>query len=80
MNTKKLGKSGLEVSALGFGCMGLSFPNAPTKEESIVLIRSAVEHGITFFDTAQGYGENELLVGEALQPLRSWHLPPWKTQ
>ncbi len=70
MNTRKLGKSGLEVSALGFGCMGLSFPNAPTKEESITLIRSAVEHGITFFDTAQGYGENELLVGEALEPLR----------
>ncbi len=70
MNTRKLGKSGWEVSALGFGCMGLSFPNAPTKEESIKLIRSAVEHGITFFDTAQGYGENELLVGEALEPLR----------
>jgi len=70
MNTRKLGKSGLEVSALGFGCMGLSFPNSPTKEESIRLIRSAVENGITFFDTAQGYGENELLVGEALEPLR----------
>lgn len=50
--------------------MGLSFPNAPSKEESIKLIRSAVEYGITFFDTAQGYGENELLVGEALEPLR----------
>ncbi|MEG1228823.1 MAG: aldo/keto reductase, partial [Flavobacterium sp.] len=59
-----------EVSALGFGAMGLSFPTAPSKEESIKLIRSAVEHGITFFDTAQGYGENELLVGEALEPLR----------
>lgn len=70
MNTRKLGKDGLAVSALGFGCMGLSFPNAPTKEESIKLIRSAVEHGITFFDTAQGYGDNELLVGEALEPLR----------
>jgi aryl-alcohol dehydrogenase-like predicted oxidoreductase len=70
MNTRKLGKDGLVVSALGFGCMGLSFPNAPTKEESIKLIRSAVEHGITFFDTAQGYGDNELLVGEALEPLR----------
>lgn len=70
MDTRKLGKSGLEVSALGFGCMGLSFPNAPTKEESIRLIRSAVELGITFFDTAQGYGENEGLVGEALEPLR----------
>lgn len=70
MKTRKLGNSGLEVSALGFGAMGLSFPNAPAKEESIKLIRSAVEHGITFFDTAQGYGENELLVGEALQPFR----------
>lgn len=70
MNTRKLGNSGLEVSALGFGCMGLSFPNAPTKKESIKLIRAAVEHGITFFDTAQGYGENELLVGEALEPFR----------
>jgi len=55
---------------LGFGCMGLSFLNAPTRKESLQLIRSAVEHGITFFDTAQGYGDNELLVGEALQPLR----------
>ncbi len=71
MNKRKLGKSGLEVSVLGFGCMGLSFPNAPTKEDSIKLIRSAVEHGVTFFDTAQGYGENELLVGEALEPLRN---------
>src|SRR5690606_4097073 len=60
----------LKVSALGYGCMGLSFPNAPSKEESIKLIRSAFEHGITFFDTAQGYGENELLVGEALEPFR----------
>ncbi|WP_312769169.1 aldo/keto reductase [Epilithonimonas sp.] len=70
MNTRKLGKSGLEVSELGFGCMGLSFPNAPAKNESIRLIRSAVENGITFFDTAQGYGENELLVGEALESFR----------
>lgn len=70
MNTQKLGKRGLEVSELGFGCMGLSFPNAPAKDESIQLIRSAVENGITFFDTAQGYGDNEILVGEALQPLR----------
>ena len=70
MKSRELGKGGLEVSALGFGAMGLSFPNAPTKEESIKLIRSAVEHGVTFFDTAQGYGENELLVGEALEPLR----------
>jgi len=71
MNTRKLGNSGLEVSALGFGAMGLSFPNAPTKNESIQLIRSAVAHGITFFDTAQGYGENELLIGEALEPFRN---------
>lgn len=71
MKTRKLGNSGLEVSMLGFGCMGLSFPNAPTKQESIKLIRSAVELGITFFDTAQGYGENELLVGEALEPFRN---------
>ena len=71
MKSRKLGTSGLEVSALGFGAMGLSFPNAPTKKESIQLIRSAVEHGITFFDTAQGYGENELLVGEALEPFRN---------
>ncbi|MGN6421335.1 MAG: aldo/keto reductase, partial [Pseudobacter sp.] len=54
----------------GFGAMGLSFPNAPTKTESIKLLRSAVEHGITLFDTAQGYGDNELLVGEALEPFR----------
>lgn len=70
MNKRKLGNGGLEVSALGFGAMGLSFPNAPTKEENFKLIRAAVEHGITFFDTAQGYGENELLVGEALEPFR----------
>ena len=54
MNKRKLGNSGLEVSALGFGAMGLSFPNAPAREEGIKLIRSAVEQGITFFDTAQG--------------------------
>ncbi len=71
MHTRTLGKIGLEVSALGFGAMGLSFPGAPSKEESIALIRSAVELGITFFDTAQGYGENELLLGEALEPLRN---------
>ncbi|QEC43798.1 aldo/keto reductase [Pseudobacter ginsenosidimutans] len=70
MKSRNLGSHGLEVSVLGFGAMGLSFPNAPTKEESIKLIRAAVEQGITFFDTAQGYGENELLVGEALEPLR----------
>ncbi len=71
MKSRKLGTKGLEVSELGFGAMGLSFPNAPTKDESIQLIRSAVEQGITFFDTAQGYGDNELLVGEALEPFRN---------
>lgn len=70
MKTRKLGNGGLEVSALGFGCMGLSFPNAPTKEENIKLLRLAFESGITFFDTAQGYADNELLVGEALEPFR----------
>jgi len=70
MESRKLGNSGLEVSALGFGAMGLSFPDAPAKQENIKLLRAAVEQGITFFDTAQGYGENELLVGEALEPLR----------
>jgi len=70
MNKRKLGSTGIEVTALGFGAMGLSFPNAPFKEESIRLIRSAFELGITFFDTAQGYGDNELLVGEALEPFR----------
>lgn len=71
MKLRKLGNSGLEVSALGFGAMGLSFPNAPTKEENIRLLRSAVELGISFFDTAQGYDDNELLVGEALEPFRN---------
>ncbi len=70
MNTRKLGNNGLEVSELGFGAMGLSFPNAPTKQESIRLIRSAVEYGVTLFDTAQAYGNNEELVGEALAPFR----------
>jgi len=70
MEKRTLGKGGLEVSAIGFGCMGLSFPTAPSKTENINLIRSAVEHGITLFDTAQGYGDNELLVGEALAPFR----------
>ena len=69
---RKLGKSGLEVSAIGLGCMGMSFSYgpAPEKKEMISLIRSAVEHGITFFDTAEVYGPfiNEELVGEALQP------------
>ncbi len=70
MNTRKLGASGLETSAIGFGAMGLSFPNAPSEKESIALIRSAVELGVNFFDTAQSYGNNEELLGEALQPYR----------
>ena len=71
MNQRTLGNSGLQVSALGFGCMGLSFPGAPAKEESIKLLRAAVEQGITLFDTAQAYGDNEELVGEALAPFRN---------
>lgn len=71
MKTRKLGNSELEVSALGFGAMGLAFPNAPAKEESIKLMRSAFNQGVTFFDTAQTYGNSEELVGEALQPYRN---------
>lgn len=71
---RKLGKSGLEVSALGLGCMGMtfSFPPYPPKEDMVSLIRAAVERGITFFDTAEVYGpyNNEELVGEALAPVR----------
>ena len=74
MQKRILGKSGLEVSALGFGCMGLSFGyGLPTeKEEAIKIIRTAVEQGVTFFDTAEVYGPlvNEELVGEALAPFR----------
>lgn len=70
MKTRTLGDSGLEVSALGFGCMGLSFANAPAKEDIIKLLCSAYEHGITFFDTAQAYGDNEELLGEALALFR----------
>jgi aryl-alcohol dehydrogenase-like predicted oxidoreductase len=74
MQTRKLGKSGLEVSAIGLGCMGMSvnYGPAPDKQEMIALIRTSVEHGVTFFDTAEGYGPfvNEELVGEALAPLR----------
>jgi len=71
---RKLGKSGLEVSAIGLGCMGMSFSYGPPKnrEEMTSLLRAAVEHGITFFDTAEVYGPyaNEELVGEALAPFR----------
>jgi aryl-alcohol dehydrogenase-like predicted oxidoreductase len=75
MQTRVLGSSGLEVSAIGLGCMRMSARHgeiAATKEEMIALLRTAVELGITFFDTAQVYGPfaNEELVGEALAPLR----------
>jgi aryl-alcohol dehydrogenase-like predicted oxidoreductase len=75
MQKRILGKSGLEVSALGLGCMGISFGygNPIAKEDAIKLIRSAYERGVTFFDTAEAYGpfENEELLGEALAPFRS---------
>ena len=74
MKKRRLGKSGLEVSALGLGCMGMSFAygHAGDKKEMISVIRSAVERGVTFFDTAEAYGPfiNEELVGEALAPFR----------
>ena len=74
MQKRKLGKSGLEVSAIGLGCMGMSFafPPFPEKKEMISLLRTSVERGVTFFDTAEVYGPytNEELVGEALSPLR----------
>jgi aryl-alcohol dehydrogenase-like predicted oxidoreductase len=74
MKQRQLGKSGLEVSALGLGCMGMSqsYGDPPDKQAMISLIRTAVERGITFFDTAEVYGQrtNEELVGEALAPLR----------
>src|SRR6267154_5082861 len=76
MQKRKLGKSGLEVSAIGLGCMGMTFsfsygPPAD-KKEMISLIRTAVERGVTFFDTAEVYGpfNNEELVGEALAPFK----------
>jgi len=75
MQKRKLGKSNLEVSAIGLGCMGMSFSYGPPKDkqEMITLIRTAVERGVTFFDTAEVYGPyaNEELVGEALAPFRS---------
>jgi aryl-alcohol dehydrogenase-like predicted oxidoreductase len=74
MQKRKLGKSNLEVSALGLGCMGMSFSYGPPKDkqEMISLLRTAVERGVTFFDTAEVYGPytNEELVGEALSPVR----------
>jgi aryl-alcohol dehydrogenase-like predicted oxidoreductase len=74
MQTRELGRSGLHVSALGLGCMGISFSYATklSKEEGVALIRAAHERGVTFFDTAEVYGpfENEEVVGEALRPVR----------
>jgi aryl-alcohol dehydrogenase-like predicted oxidoreductase len=73
MQTRKLGNSGLEVSALGLGCMRMSFGDTPTdKQEMLTFMHKAVERGVTFFDTAEVYGPftNEELVGEALEPFR----------
>ena len=74
MKKRILGKSDLEVSALGLGCMGLSFGLGPAvdKDDAIALIRAAVDQGVTFFDTAEVYGPfaNEEVVGEALEPFR----------
>ena len=74
MQKRQLGKSGLEVSAIGLGCMGISFSYATklSKDEGVALIRAAVDKGVTFFDTAEVYGpfENEEVVGEALRPFR----------
>lgn len=75
MKSRKLGNQGLEVSAIGLGCMGMSFGYAPfpTKEESIAVLRAAVEQGITFFDTAEVYGPytNEEILGKALKSFRN---------
>ena len=74
MQKRKLGNSGLEVSAIGLGCMGMTFSYVPfpEKKDMIVLMRKAVEQGVNFFDTAEVYGpyNNEELVGEALAPFR----------
>ena len=74
MQKRTLGNSHLEVSAIGLGCMGASFAYGPpaNKQETITLIRAAVERGVTFFDTAEAYGPftNEELVGEGLAPFR----------
>ena len=73
MKTRQLGRSGLEVSALGFGCMGLSYAYGPAldRADGIQMIRDAVDRGVTFFDTAEAYGApNEEMVGEALAPVR----------
>src|SRR4051794_22766887 len=74
MQKRKLGNSNLEVSAIGLGCMGMSYGYGPPMEkpEALSLIRAAVDRGVTFFDTAEGYGPftNEELLGEALAPVR----------
>ena len=74
METRELGRSGLKVSAIGLGCMGISFSYATklSTEDGVALIRAAVERGVTFFDTAEVYGPfvNEEVVGEALRPVR----------
>ncbi len=74
MQKRTLGKSGLEVSAIGFGCMGLSYGFGPAtdRQEAVKLIRAAFDKGVTFFDTAEAYGPgvNEEVVGEALEPFR----------
>ena len=73
MQKRKLGNSGLEVSAMGLGCMRMSFGDTPTdKQEMIDFLHKAVERGVTFFDTAEVYGPftNEELVGEALEPFK----------
>src|SRR3954447_21401368 len=74
MQTRTLGKTGLTVSALGFGCMGISqsYGRPSSREDGIAIIRAAVDRGVTFFDTAEVYGPytNEDVVGEALEPVR----------
>src|SRR6516164_2292493 len=75
MQKRKLGKSGVEVSSIGLGCMGMSYAYGPPpdRQEMVKLLRAAVERGVTFFDTAEVYGPfvNEELLGEALAPFRS---------
>jgi pyridoxine 4-dehydrogenase len=75
MKKRMLGRSGLEVSALGLGCMGLSYGYGPAadRKEAIALLRKAYEPGVTFFDTAEAYGPfvNEEVVGEAVEPFRN---------
>lgn len=72
MQQRELGKSGLQVSSVGFGCMGLSYGYGPAadRHSAIRVIHAAVEHGVTLFDTAEAYGPNEALLGEALAPFR----------